>query len=646
MITGAAYYPEHWEKSRWRKDAKLMREMGINAVRMGEFGWSVIERTKGDYDFSLYDEAISLMAEYGIDTILGTPTAAPPAWLCQEQPDLYMEDRTGAKRGFGSRRHYCYNNQAYREYTKKIVTALVRHFEKNSHVIAWQVDNELGCEDEVRCYCEDCRRTFAEWLKSRYSSLEQLNRSWGTIFWSQTYTDWEQIILPKQTVVDGYTGFGHNPGLLLDFARFSSDSLIGYAKLQCDLIRQYTDKPVVHNLVSEFCDDYKLAMQFDRAGYDAYPRSEWDHNSPGRIGFHYDLTRGYQKAPFWILEQQSGPCGWNVLGKTPEKNQLKLWSIQGAARGAEALVYFRWRSCLFGAEQFWYGILDHDGVPRRRFQELKQAVAQMQRWEPVFRLPNRKQLLLVYDYENKFCHEFQPHVKGFDYKEELIRYYEAMMRLHVSVDVAGTGAAFEEYAMVVLPFCSMIGKEAFLRIREYVKNGGILVLTPFSGLREENSQISELPLPGIWKELAGIGIEEFTALLEEQERVTGIDEEACLWLEAPSLLSAESIADYFHYGHGCPAVTVNRFGKGSVYYIASLYSSYDSVLHKIFEREGIAGYDLPKEVECIAKEKGETLILLNHSRHERQIELADYFNAENGKRVTSLAGYECRILKK
>lgn len=643
MIIGTAYYPEHWKKERWETDAQLMREMGINTVRMGEFGWAVIEKEEGKFDFSLYEEAVALFARYGIRTIMGTPTAAPPRWLCFRYPDMYMEDRTGRKREFGSRRHYCYQHKGFREYAVRITREMGKKFGNNPHVTAWQIDNELGCEDEVRCYCEDCRKAFIVWLKEKYGSLSGLNESWGTVFWSQTYTDWEQIILPKETVVDGYTGYGHNPGLLLDFARFSSDSLIAYTKEQCDTLRQYTDKPVVHNVVSEFCDNYKLCRLFDNAGYDAYPRSEWDNSSPGRIGFYYDLTRGYKESPFWILEQQSGPCGWNVIGPTPENGELKLWSIQGAARGAEALIYFRWRTCLFGTEQFWYGILNHDGIPGQRYRELKEAISEIQMNEKIFKLPNKKQILMIYDYENKFCHEFQPHIREFQYKEEFIKMYEALLGCHTAVDIAGSKAELEEYPLVIFPFGSLAESSFQKKAEEYVREGGVLVLTAFSGLREENNQITEKTLPGIWREMAGICIEEFQIPKTEQEKrnVTG---GYFLWKEKVRLVTAERVKGFEPEEHG--VLSVNTYGKGRVYYIGCVCEAYDKVLQKICEREGQRQFILPKAIECIVKKDGEYMILLNHTQQEQRVSLKSYVDRDGLQKEVVIPGLQYRIVRK
>ena len=118
---GVDYYPEHWDRTRWETDAKLMQEMGIQVVRMAEFSWHKLEPEEGRYDFTWLDDAISLLADYGIKTILGTPSAAPPAWMIQKHPDILPIDREGRVRGFGGRHHACQSNPAYRSYIRKMI---------------------------------------------------------------------------------------------------------------------------------------------------------------------------------------------------------------------------------------------------------------------------------------------------------------------------------------------------------------------------------------------------------------------------------------------------------------------------------------------------------------------------------------------
>lgn len=458
--------------------------------------------------------------------------------------------------------------------------------------------------------------------------------------------------------MDLYTGNGHNPGLLLDFAEFSSDSLIEFAKVQCDILRSLTDKPIVHNVVSEYCDNYKLTKLLDGAGYDAYPRSEWDRNSPGRIGFHYDLTRGYDdKKPFWILEQQSGPCGWNVLGRTPKKGQLALWSVQGAARGAQAIVYFRWRSCLFGAEQFWYGILDHDGLSGRRYEELRSAAAGIKKYEDIFKKKGRRQSLVLYDYFNKFSLEFQPHAKNFVYKEEVIDYYEALMKLHLSVDVGSPETDFSPYQVIVFPFACVADEEIAEKLETYVKCGGILILTALSGLKKRNNQMWAKTLPGVFRELAGICVEEFDSLEEQKEKILwpeerdGISMTARLWRETLRMEGAEPLAFYEEPWEAEKdeeggerrrrfAISVNRYGKGSVYYIGAVLEDTKAALEKICDREGLKRLDLPAEIECVAKEEGRYRILLNHSGGKKRIRMEGYrlLGAISGQCKTAKVG--------
>lgn len=640
MIIGAAYYPEHWSRNRWERDAVLMKKMGINTIRIGEFGWSVMEREEGKYDFSLYDEATELFGSYGIHTIMGTPTAAPPKWLCDKIPGIYMKDRYGTARGFGTRRHYCYNNEQYREYSARIVQKQAEHFRDNHNIIAWQIDNELGCEDEVRCYCEKCREKFITWLHNKYGSLDEVNRSWGTVFWSQTYTDWDEIILPQYAVTDNYSYYTHNPGLLYDYALFASDSLIDYAKMQTEIIRDVAECPIVHNVVSEKCDNYKLSRLLDRAGYDAYPRSEWDTDPAGRIGFHYALTAGYKDTRMWILEQQSGPCGWNVLGNTPKPGQLALWTIQAALYRAEAIVFFRWRSCLFGAEQFWYGILDHDGIPGKRYEELRKAVTEVQENEDLFSLPDKKEVLLVYDYRNKFSHEIQRHHKDFSYKEETVKIFTALKKLHVQTEIRdGLAGILSEYPVVMLPFCS-IPPEGDIKIYEqYVKEGGTLILTPFSGLRTKENQITEERLPGIFREMAGV---EITGFFSSEEETTELldGEEAVIWGELLQPITARSEELYGGDDYcGEVAVTSNSYGKGRVWYIGCLMKDYRKIFGRILEEAGIERPELDEEIEYFHKvsDRESAHILLNHSKEAKRCEV-------DGNEVL-VEGYNYKIIQ-
>ena len=378
MIFGVDYYPEHWDSSEWAAQAKLMREGNFNAVRIAEFSWKELEPEENKFDFSWLDKIIEILAAEGIGAILGTPTAAPPKWLADKY-DVYMRDKYGRPRGFGSRRECCSNNPYYAERSAIIVEKLAERYGKNPNVIAWQVDNEFGCHSSTRCYCDHCKKKFANWLRDKYGDIDKLNSLYGTVFWSQQYDSFDDVILPAYTSCEADYGDrrAHNPSLEMDFYRFSSDSWIEYEQLQADIIRRYSDKPITHNFMGHFSDIdyYKLAAPLDVVAWDNYIDNQWNHPAYENTSMAHKLMRGAKNKNFWVMEEQAGPCGWDMFGGTPRPGQLRLWTYQAIAHGCDGMVYFRFRSAPFGMEQYWLGLVDHDGVPRRRFFEVQKTGA-------------------------------------------------------------------------------------------------------------------------------------------------------------------------------------------------------------------------------------------------------------------------------
>ncbi|MEG1584902.1 MAG: beta-galactosidase, partial [Anaerovorax sp.] len=312
MYFGTDYYPEHWTKQRWGIDAKLMKEAGINLVRLGEFAWAKLEPIEGQWDFTWLDEAVDIFYKEGIKVVIGTPTATPPKWLVDKYPKICKEDENGLIQGFGSRRHYCYNSDVYSRYTEKIVNKMAQRYGGNPKIAAWQIDNEFTCGDGLYCYCEECREKFIAWLKNKYKSLDALNIAWGTVFWSQTYTDWKQIIVPKKAQASFKGNNGHNPGMNLDYSRFQSDAIVSYCAVQKETIKKWSNLPVTHNMVENLYDYYKLGKEIDFVSYDNYPSTQWQHLRKGRNydpAFAIDLERGVKNQNIWIMEEQSGPCG-------------------------------------------------------------------------------------------------------------------------------------------------------------------------------------------------------------------------------------------------------------------------------------------------------------------------------------------------
>ncbi len=574
MYFGADYYPEHWPKERWAVDAKLMKEAGFNLIRVAEFAWAKLEPAEGHWDFGWLDEALDVFYKEGIQVVMGTPTATPPKWLMDKHPEIYQVDENGVVQGFGSRRHYCYNSEIYREYSEKIVEKMARHYAGHPAVAAWQIDNEFTCGDGLYCYCEECRQKFIVWLKKKYGSLDALNEAWGTVFWSQTYTDWDQIIVPRKSQAAMFRNNGHNPGLNLDYSRFQSDAIVDYCALQSRILRRWTKLPITHNVVSELYDYYKMGEQIDVATYDNYPASPWKSFLGGAVydpAFSIDIERGAKNKNVWVMEQQSGPCGWNVLGSTPRPGQLKKWTYQALAHGAEAIVYFRWRACLFGTEEYWYGILDHDGVPRRRYEEIK-AIGKTFQKLSAYNAESKvsAEILMIRSFEQQWSHAFQEHNWNFNYRGYLKNLYYGLYANNYNLDISSEATDFSGYKVVMAPAFNLMNDELKAKFEKYVAEGGNLVVTFRSGTKNMDNSMTERTLPGYFKEVAGIELEEFDSLNDCAVEVEGAfgRGRASIWADIIKPVTAKTVATYAgEYYAGKPAVTVNEYGKGKCYYV-------------------------------------------------------------------------------
>jgi beta-galactosidase len=631
---GVAYYPEQWAEERWAVDAQMMSEAGIRVVRMAEFSWSTLEPQRGALDFAWLDRAVSLMAENGIDVVLGTPTAAPPAWLIAEHPDILPVDREGQVFPFGHRRHYCPNNATYRKESRRIVAALAEQFGADERVGAWQIDNEFG----ERCYCQRCEAAFREWLEERYESLERLNASWGTSFWSQTYSSWDQIPLPAAGDVplpEGFMRASPSPGHALDYRRCVSDSYVLYQRLQIDEIRHHSNLPITHNMRSfrfKELDYQKLAQDLDFLAWDNYPLLNAS-DSWLEPALNCDAVRGMKNVPFWVMEQQVGPLGWETI-RTPRRGQMRLHTYQMLAHGAEVVSYFRWRSARFGTEQHWYGVLDHDGRPNRRLAELDELAQELARVDGLLAgtMP-AAQAAVVYDYDARFALEIQPTNPALAHVDALRAHYGALKRQGVGVDLLAPTADLSSYRLVVAPSLYVIDEALAAGLRSYVERGGLLVLGPRSAFKDRANAVPERPLPAWLDELAGLEVSDIAsfldgraAQLEPVEGVGGADAAFRGWFEELALKGARAVYHYRDLDFAdSAAITVNAVGAGRVVYIGGVAT--DETLADLYawlaRETELDIFVAPEDVELVrlrGSESGaELLFLLNYAHEERAV---------------------------
>jgi beta-galactosidase len=621
---GAAYYPEHWPEQRWPEDIRLMQAAGLTVVRMAEFAWSTLEPAEGEFHFEWLDKAIAQLAEAGIVTVLGTPTAVPPAWLVQSHPEVLAVDESGRRVQFGNRCHYCVNSTEFHAATHRLVEAMAKHFGAHPNVIGWQIDNEYNRV----CHCERCQRLFQGYLAQKFGSLEALNTAWSTRYWSQTYSAWEQIPIPIGP---------HNPGLMLEFKHFVSESYRQFQGLQINLLRPYLRAGVwiTHNFMGWFdgFDHYELTKDLDLAAWDWYVgMGAHDYLASGAA---HDLTRGFKRRNFWLMETQPGNVNWAPINNSLNQGEARAMAWHALAHGADAILYWQWRPAAGGQEQLHGSLLDQSGQPRPFYEEVKQlgqdfaaASVLLADTVPV------AEVAILNSYDARWSIEWQRHHRDFNYVAHFNHYYRPLAARNIATDVLSCDARLDGYRLVVAPALLMLNESRVDRLKTFVEQGGQLVLTIRSGMKDDYNALLPRRAPGALAEVAGIEVEEYYALLEPAP-VSGawFNGTSRLWAERLKILDEARVEVLARFGEsngwldGQAAVTFHPYGKGGVYFIGAYLDdvSQQKLLDQITQAAGVApAMQTPAGVEArkrINAHGEEITILINHERRPQLVAL-------------------------
>jgi beta-galactosidase len=612
---GVDYYPEHWPEERWAIDAQLMLAAGMNVVRLAEFAWVKMEPAEGIFNFDWLDRAIEIFHHQGIAVVLGTPTASPPAWLAQKTPEILRTREDGSRVSFGTRRINCPSHPLYRERSRSITAAMAEHYAANPAVIGWQTDNEFG----DRCFCPVCRAGFQIWLKERYGTLSELNERFGTIFWSQTYSAWDQIPLPSTI-----SGAPPNPSLALDFRRFVSDTYVTFQQEQVEILRSTCPNHfITHDMMGfeyDGLDYFDLAKPLDFVSWNNYPFGFWHKwaHTPASPALGHAAMRGLKNKNFWVMEQQAGPTGWQTLSSTPRPGVLRRWAYQSIAHGADGVVFFRWRTARFGAEQYWHGLLEHDGRAGRRYDEIKQMGAELQRiGAEISGAEPRSKVAILQSYEARFAFQVQGNSPEFGYEKYLAQIYTALWKRNVSVDVVSPTVDLSKYGLVIAPALHILTEEVAANLQEYVRAGGWLVVTPRTGVKDVDNVVVNQPLPGLLAELCGVSVDEYDALtpdlsqsiIFEEGELAGQALPVQTWCDILAPQGAEVLACYTQdYYAGKPAITRNQFGLGQAIYLGAFGSDvfHEAVLGWLLKEKGlVCELETPPGVEVCERWQGE-----------------------------------------
>ena len=645
MRIGVDYYPEHWDKDMWKSDVRLMAETGVKIVRLAEFAWCRLEPSDGIFDFGWLDEAIRLFADNGIEVIIGTPTNCPPRWLCEKHPEILPVGDNGRTNPIGIRGHRCYNSPALREYAGRIVAKLAEHYKDFPNVTAWQLDNEL--EANI-CFCDTCNKKHREWLKRKYGTLGALNKAYGNIVWSGEYQSWEQIDPPY----GGYNTAWLNPSYMIDFERRATDDMLEFIRFQADIIRSYIPEAFITTNAC-FCnhtsDFTAMFSDLDVAAYDNYPTTSVSHDYENitSTSAYLDMIRGAKRKNFWIMEELSGTPGcWAPMQKTPAPGMIKGYALQAFAHGADTVIFFRWRTANIGAEMHWHGLIDHSGVPGRRFDEFAQLCGEAEKLKDIRGSELRSDIAILFSADSGRAFRLQPQTDGFSYIEQIKAVHQAFVRYGLNVDIIDEHADISGYKIVCAPALYVTDSTTVKRLRDFAENGGTVVLTARSGVKDENNNCIMEPLPTVYRELVGCHVTEYDPIGWDKAKVRftdGEEYECKQWCDILETDTAETAASYSSgFYAGQPAVTVNSYGGGKAFYIGTIGTRrmYEKAAKQILDASGIPYIEgLPENVEVTTRTgSGITArFVFNNSDLERTFEL-------NGEKL-HLDPFEMKIIR-
>ncbi|MHB1020840.1 MAG: beta-galactosidase [Acidobacteriaceae bacterium] len=625
LLMGAAWYPEQWPESRWDADLQLMEQAHVHVVRVGEFAWSRMEPREGVYDFGWLERAVRMAERHHIAVVMGTPTDAPPAWLTSKYPDTLRVDANGKRAEHGERRQFSYSSPHYREFCVQIATELAQHFGHDPNVIGWQIGNEFTDES----FDAGTRVMFQQWLHRKYGTLDALNQHWTTAYWSQTYDRWDEIPLAATR---------ENPGLLLDHRHFVTATWQSFQHAQLEAIRKYASPRqfITTNIGglgwSDNFDHYRINDELDLAAWDDYVGQ--GHLHAERNAMMHDFVRGWKRKNFWVMETQPGFVNWAPVNNSLNRGETRVMAWQAVGHGADAVLYWQWRSALNGQEQYHGAIVGPDGTPLPIYSEVQQigtefdkASAAMAGTHPV------SDVAILHTYDSRWAIDFQPQTREYDQQQVMLEYYRPLHAVAQSVDVVEATAPLSQYKLVVAPSLNVISPQLAAHLLEYVRGGGHLVLGPRSGMKDAYDALNIQRQPGPLVDALGGRVEQFYAL-ESTVPVMGAlgAGTAHVWAEQLSTKAPDTHV-LLRYGKsngwldGQPAIIERSVGRGTLTYIGALL---DAPLMKKFMVQFADEADVkpffgtvPEGVEVCRRVAAshEVFVVINHGTSAAEVKL-------------------------
>ncbi|KQZ23936.1 beta-galactosidase [Microbacterium sp. Root553] len=616
LVFGCDYNPEQWDRSVWPDDVRLMQQAGVGLVAINIFGWSSINPAEGVWDFEALDEIIGLLHEGGIRINLGTGTASPAPWVTARHPEILPVGEDGTVFQQGGRQGYCPSSPVFRAYAAEVVTRVVERYGDHPAVSLWHVSNELGCHNAL-CYCDTSAEAFRGWLRDRYDDIDALNRAWGTTFWSQRYSDFDDVRVPAQALSL------RNPGQILDFQRFSSDEQLALYRAEAAILRERSDVPVTTNFMVTAhirnLDYWTWAGEMDLIANDHYLDRRLD-DPRGELSFAADLTRGLaQGAPWLLMETSTGAVNWQPYNFAKAPGELQRNVAAHVARGADGICFFQWRASTQGAEKYHTALVPHAGEDSDQWREAVALGGLLERLGEVAGTRVTADAALLFSWESWWASENEGRPsEGLTYLGQVHAAHAALADAGVTTDVVRPGGSLDGYRLLIVPALHLLSDADAAALTRAVENGATALITFFSGIVDEQDRVRTGGYPGAFRDLLGIRSEEFAPLRPDETVFLTDGTSGSVWSERLRATDAEVVASFADGpSAGGPALTRRTAGDGEAWFVATQPDriAYRDLVARLADTAGVVAHPgANRDVEIVRRsgDAGSFLFVINH----------------------------------
>lgn len=616
MPMGIYYYPEHWNSSEWDRDMKRISSLGFEFIHIAEFAWIDLEPEEGRYNFAWLDQVVDLAAKYKLKVILGTPTAIMPVWMGIKYPEVYLMDANYQRAEHGTRAQESISNGDYRRLSVKIINELAKRYGRNPAVWGWQLDNEPEAKAD---YSPAAQQAFRTWLQKKYSAIANLNTAWGTAFWSQTYSTFDQIKVANAPLVGWW---GTNPHALLDFKRFTADTQAAFLDLQAETLRPLIDgKQFITTNYTGWSPqaDPRRSVKIDFPSYTIYPNG--GTANLGENGFRLGDNRQMSFAPDFqrsfrsvtgVMELQPGQVNWGSPNSLLQPGTLRMWLYHSFGSGCSFACSYRYRQINYGSEQYHGAVMKLDGVTLSQggidYEQVMKEMKELRKaYDPKAVYPAKlaaRKTALLWNYDNLWSLERQKQTNQWDTRRFFQNYLEMAKSFGAPTDIVYENNDLSSYKVVIAPAYELVDSTLVQKWLSYVKQGGNLVLTVRTGVKNRWGHLFHSSWAGPIYPLIDATISDFDQLQPNMKGKIDGQSKSYSWNKWGDLITANKpgnvlahYADQFYAGKA--AVVSNKIGKGTVTYIGvdtdDLQLERD-VLRKVYEQAGATTENYPEGI--------------------------------------------------